>query len=208
MSCWGDRTLSCTQPARSVGCFFGDESCSPGAVTCCDCRWQETEWSHGISSPPVSSCQVWPTCHKYLVPRAIFVRNVTWLCNVHSLNFGLVKAKTLVGYNWLSLPKEGCQYQTMFWVKACGSLECLVTHDRFSDTVQYSTWNASAKSCRHYPVCVVTGWLSGEGLSFSLIERQTFPATTTPLIPDTCRNHYRAQLMFHQHLYWMDMWVC
>jgi len=52
-----------------------------------------------------------------------------------------------------------------YWVKACGSPECQVTHDRFSDTVQYSKWHASAKSCRYYPVCAVTGWLSGEGLS-------------------------------------------
>ena len=39
---------------------------------------------------------------------------------------------------------------------------------------------------------------------FHIPTTPTFSATTTPLTPDTCRNHYRAQLMFLPHLYQMD----
>ena len=56
---------------------------------------QETEWRlhlaymhcHGISSPPVSSCQVWPTCHKYLASRANYVRNVWHDCAILFFEF-------------------------------------------------------------------------------------------------------------------------
>ena len=47
-----------------------------------------------------------------------------------------------------------------YWVKACGSPECQVTHDRFSDTVQYSTctsyWVNLMTRC-FWPNCVDCG---------------------------------------------------